>query len=67
MASKRALICSTARTGLAKSFRSGFNATHGAAMTGEVIRAAIDEEHADHDEPIGTAREIALFPPMTGG
>jgi len=32
-----------------------------------VIRAAIDEEHADHDEPIGGAREIALFPPMTGG
>lgn len=33
----------------------------------KVIRAAIDEEHADHDEAIGTAREIALFPPMTGG
>ena len=33
----------------------------------QVIRAAIDEEQADHDEPIGTAREIALFPPMTGG
>lgn len=32
-----------------------------------VIRAALDEEHADHDEKIGTAREIALFPPMTGG
>jgi molybdopterin synthase sulfur carrier subunit len=33
----------------------------------QVIRAAIDEEHADHDEAIGSAREIALFPPMTGG
>jgi len=33
----------------------------------DVIRAAIDEEHVDHDEPIGAAREIALFPPMTGG
>lgn len=32
-----------------------------------VIRAAIDEEHVDHDQPIGAAREIALFPPMTGG
>ena len=32
-----------------------------------VIRAAIDEEHADHGEAIGSAREIALFPPMTGG
>jgi len=33
----------------------------------QVIRAAIDEEHADHDEVLGSAREIALFPPMTGG
>ena len=32
-----------------------------------VIRAALDEEHADHGEAIGAAREIALFPPMTGG
>ena len=31
------------------------------------IRAAIDQAHAEHDAPIGTAREIALFPPMTGG
>ena len=33
----------------------------------QVIRAAINEEHAEHGEPIGNAREIALFPPMTGG
>ncbi|OLP58526.1 molybdopterin converting factor subunit 1 [Xaviernesmea oryzae] len=32
-----------------------------------VIRVAFDQEHVDHDEPIGGAREIALFPPMTGG
>jgi molybdopterin synthase sulfur carrier subunit len=32
----------------------------------QVIRAAINEEHAEHDEAIGDAREIALFPPMTG-
>ena len=31
------------------------------------IRAAIDQAHAEHDAPIGDAREIALFPPMTGG
>ena len=31
------------------------------------IRVAIDQEHADHGEPIGNASEIALFPPMTGG
>ncbi|SJZ74214.1 molybdopterin converting factor subunit 1 [Consotaella salsifontis] len=33
----------------------------------EVIRVAIDQEHADHSDPISGAREIALFPPMTGG
>jgi molybdopterin synthase sulfur carrier subunit len=33
----------------------------------DVIRVAIDHEHADHGEPIAGAREIALFPPMTGG
>jgi sulfur-carrier protein len=32
-----------------------------------VIRVAINQEHVDHHEPIGGAREIALFPPMTGG
>ena len=32
-----------------------------------VIRVAVNQEHVDHDEPIGAAREIALFPPMTGG
>jgi sulfur-carrier protein len=33
----------------------------------EVIRVAIDKEHVGHGEPIAGAREIALFPPMTGG
>jgi sulfur-carrier protein len=33
----------------------------------EVIRVAIDQEHVDHDAAIAGAREIALFPPMTGG
>jgi len=33
----------------------------------DVIRVAINQEHTEHDEPIGDAREIALFPPMTGG
>ena len=33
----------------------------------EAIRVAINQEHADHKEPIAGAREIALFPPMTGG
>ena len=33
----------------------------------KAIRVAIDQEHADHGEKIAGAREIALFPPMTGG
>lgn len=33
----------------------------------DAIRVAINQEHADHDEPIAGAREIGLFPPMTGG
>jgi molybdopterin synthase sulfur carrier subunit len=32
-----------------------------------VIRAALDQEHVEHDAPIGGAREVAFFPPMTGG
>lgn len=31
------------------------------------IRAAIDHVHARHDASVREAREIAFFPPMTGG
>ena len=33
----------------------------------EIIRAALDQTHARADAPIGSAREIAFFPPVTGG
>jgi len=33
----------------------------------EAIRVAINQEHVDHREALTGAREIALFPPMTGG
>jgi sulfur-carrier protein len=33
----------------------------------EVIRTAIDQTHVRHDALIGGAREIAFFPPVTGG
>jgi molybdopterin synthase sulfur carrier subunit len=33
----------------------------------EVIRAAIDQSHVRHDATIKGAREIAFFPPVTGG
>ncbi|MBC8717746.1 molybdopterin converting factor subunit 1 [Ochrobactrum sp. Marseille-Q0166] len=32
-----------------------------------VIRAAINQEHAQHDEFVRDGNEVALFPPMTGG
>jgi molybdopterin synthase sulfur carrier subunit len=35
--------------------------------TDGVVRAAIDRVHAGTDAPIAGAREIAFFPPMTGG
>ena len=31
------------------------------------IRIAIDHAHVKHEAPIAGAREIAFFPPMTGG
>ncbi|MFO1185051.1 MAG: molybdopterin converting factor subunit 1 [Bauldia sp.] len=33
----------------------------------DVIRVAVDRLHAAPATPIAGAREIALFPPMTGG
>jgi len=31
------------------------------------LRVAIDQELADFDSPLAGAREVAFFPPMTGG
>lgn len=31
------------------------------------LRAALDRTHVKHDALIANAREIAFFPPMTGG
>jgi molybdopterin synthase sulfur carrier subunit len=33
----------------------------------ERLRAAIDQEFVGLDAPLGSAREVALFPPVTGG
>ncbi|MBN9020946.1 MAG: molybdopterin converting factor subunit 1 [Rhizobiales bacterium] len=33
----------------------------------KVIRVAVDQVHVQRDTPLGAAREVALFPPMTGG
>ncbi|PHQ69528.1 MAG: molybdopterin converting factor subunit 1 [Paracoccus sp.] len=31
------------------------------------VRCAVDQELVDLDAPLGKAREVAFFPPMTGG
>ena len=33
----------------------------------KVIRVAVDQVHVQRDAPVRAAREVALFPPMTGG
>ncbi len=45
-----AVIVSTARTALAKSWRGGFNMTHGATLGGHVVRAAIERAGIDAGE-----------------
>lgn len=47
---RQAVIVSTARTGLAKSVRGGFNQTHGAVMGGHVIQHAIARAGIDPGE-----------------
>jgi molybdopterin synthase sulfur carrier subunit len=34
---------------------------------GPLIRVALDRRHAPHGSDVREAREIAFFPPMTGG
>ncbi|MCA0871159.1 acetyl-CoA C-acyltransferase [Seohaeicola saemankumensis] len=43
----QAVIVSTARTGLAKSFRGSFNMTHGATMGGHVVKSAVERAGID--------------------
>ena len=33
----------------------------------KVIRVALDQVHVAHATPLGSAREVAFFPPVTGG
>ncbi len=44
---KQAVIVSTARTGLAKSYRGAFNDTHGAEMAGHAIQHAVERSKVD--------------------
>jgi sulfur-carrier protein len=33
----------------------------------QIVRIALDRRHVPPETPLGDAREIAFFPPMTGG
>ena len=44
---KQAVIVSTARTGLSKSYRGAFNETHGATMGGHVVEHAVSRSGVD--------------------
>ncbi|WP_119389471.1 molybdopterin converting factor subunit 1 [Taklimakanibacter lacteus] len=49
-------------------FLKGRDESYAAAFADpRIIRAAIDQAHAPLDTPIAGAREIAFFPPVTGG
>jgi len=47
---REAVIVSTARTGLAKSQRGGFNLTHGAALAGHAVKHAVERAGLAPDE-----------------
>jgi acetyl-CoA C-acetyltransferase len=47
---RAAVVVSTARTPLAKSWRGAFNLTHGATLGGHVVRAAIERSKVDPSE-----------------
>ena len=62
-----AVIVSTARTGLAKSWRGGFNLTHGATLGGHVIKAAVERAGVDPAEIEDVLMGCALPEGSTGG
>ncbi len=63
---REAVIVSTARTGLAKSMRGGFNLTHGAVMGGHAIAHALAKAGVDPAEVEDVAMGCALPEGATG-
>ena len=62
-----AVIVSTARTGLAKSWRGAFNMTHGATLGGHVVKAAVERARLDPAEVEDVIMGCALPEGATGG
>src|SRR5882672_2481093 len=61
-----AVIVSTARTGLAKSWRGAFNMTHGATLGGHVVKHAIERAKLDPAEVDDVLMGCALPEGATG-
>jgi acetyl-CoA C-acetyltransferase len=62
-----AVIVSTARTGLAKSWRGALNMTHGATMGGHVVKHAIERAKIDPAEVEDVLMGCAMPEGATGG
>jgi len=62
-----AVIVSTARTGLAKSWRGSLNMTHGATIGGHVVKHAIERANLDPAEVEDVLMGCALPEGTTGG
>jgi acetyl-CoA C-acetyltransferase len=62
-----AVIVSTARTGLAKSWRGALNMTHGATLGAHVVRAAVERAKVDPAEVEDVIMGCALPEGTTGG
>ncbi|MGE0314952.1 MAG: acetyl-CoA C-acyltransferase [Lautropia sp.] len=64
---REAVIVSTARTGLAKSWKGALNMTHGATMGGHVVRAAIERAGIEAAEVEDVIMGCATPEGATGG
>jgi acetyl-CoA C-acetyltransferase len=62
-----AVIVSTARTGLAKSWRGALNMTHGATLGAHVVRAAVERARVEPGEVEDVIMGCALPEGTTGG
>jgi len=64
---REAVIVSTARTPLAKSWRGSFNLTHGAVLGGHVVRSALERAKVDPADVEDVIMGCALPEGATGG
>jgi acetyl-CoA C-acetyltransferase len=64
---REVVIVSTARTGLAKSWRGAFNATHGASLGGTAVKAAVERAGIDPAEVEDVIMGCANPEGATGG